>query len=102
MILPRHGAFSRGAHLLVAALLLVPLLLSGHQHHPAQRVTSSPCATCVLTHFSPTATAPVTPQVAPRVEIIAVAFEGFVAQVHAYRSPKAGRAPPPSSSTQLV
>ena len=81
--------------LFLAALLLLPLLESGHNH--VDRDLAKPCAICVVTHHSPVTTAPVIVTVAP-VALAAVAIFATVASpVLGHHSPQSGRAPPRSS-----
>jgi hypothetical protein len=82
--------------LLFAALLLVPLAESGHSH--ANRDLARPCATCVATHHSPAAIAPVVAVAAPITRASAAAFSPTVAPARRDHSPQCGRAPPRSSS----
>ena len=74
----RHVVRLSGA-LLFAALLLVPLVESGHSH--ANRDLARPCATCVATHHSPAAFAPVVAIAAPITLASAAVFSPIVALV---------------------
>ena len=86
----------RGVRLLSAvfftAMLLVPLLESGHNH--VDRDLAKPCATCVATHHSPALQAPVVSLEAP-LALAAVAISTtFASPIRGHHSPQSGRAPP--------
>ncbi len=77
--------------LVLAALLLVPALASGH-HHAGD--PTAPCAACVATHHSPLAQAPAV--VAPAVRPVVVRIVAVGADLPATPplGRAAGRAPP--------
>jgi hypothetical protein len=89
----------RGARLLgavfFAALLLVPLLESGHRH--VDRDLAKPCAVCVVAHHSPAATAPVPALGAPFALVALASFAVVDAPIRLDCSPYCGRAPPRST-----
>jgi len=80
----------------LAALLLVPLLESGHNH--VDRDLAKPCATCVVTHHSPATTTAVVTTAAPVMLAAVTIFTTATAQVFRHYSPQSGRAPPLSLS----
>ena len=75
-----------------AALLLVPLLESGHNH--AARDLAKPCAVCVVTHHTPVSAAPVVLIAAPSPVTAVANIPTLVAPVRVAHSPQSGRAPP--------
>jgi hypothetical protein len=78
--------------LLMAALLLVPVVASGHAHRDL--AGSRSCATCIAAHHSP-ATAPSLAALASAVfGALALALPARVVLVSPQRTPRAGRAPP--------
>jgi len=83
-----------------AALLLVPLVESGHSH--AHRDLARPCATCVATHHSPAAIAPVVAIAAPITHASAAVCSPIVAPVRRDHSPRSGRAPPHPSFVDSI
>jgi hypothetical protein len=91
----RHRAARIAGALVFAALLLVPLVESGHSH--ANRDLARPCAACVIAHHSPAVTAPIV-AVAPIAAYAPVAvFASLVAPLRRDHSPQSGRAPPRSA-----
>lgn len=80
----------------LAALLLVPLLESGHSH--VDRDLAKPCATCVVTHHSPAATTPIVASAAPIAALAVAVFTTVASPVLRDHSPQSGRAPPLSFS----
>lgn len=78
--------------LLMAALLLVPVVASGHAHRDL--TASRSCATCIAAHHSP-ATAPTLTVLAAAVfGALALPTTARVVLVSPQRTPRAGRAPP--------
>ena len=82
--------------MLLAVLLLVPLVSSGH-HHAVDAPATGTCALCIVTHHAPVVVAapPLAP--APAALHLATIAEPPAPAVHRARSPIAGRAPPSSS-----
>ena len=93
----RHRrAVGRTTIALLIALLLVPLLLSRHDH-AKQEAQGRPCAACVIAHHLPlvsTVTAAPTPV---DVQDHVIHAEQRVPIARLDRSPQAGRAPPSRS-----
>jgi len=94
----RHRAARIAGALLFAALLLVPLVESGHSH--ASRDLARPCATCVVAHHSPAVTAPVIAVAATAASVPVAICAAIVAPSRRDHSPQSGRAPP--HSTRIV
>jgi hypothetical protein len=90
----RHRGARVASALLFAALLLVPLLESGHSH--ANRDLARPCAACVAAHHSPAATTPVVAVAATVGRAVVAVFAPVVAPARRDHSPQSGRAPPRS------
>jgi hypothetical protein len=90
----RHSLIRRIGILGAIGLLLLPLLLSGHRHGASQSSTSDACALCVVTHFSPTTTAPPLPQLAPLVAAVAHATLVLAPLANRCQPRPSGRAPP--------
>ena len=89
--------FTRQAGILCTiGLLLLPVVLSGHNHAAEQSNPSDACALCVVTHFSPATTAPPLPQLAPPAVAVASAAVGVVAPTHRHQPRPSGRGPPQS------
>ena len=91
-----HGAVGRTTIAILLALLLVPLLLSRHDH-VAQEAQGRPCAACVLAHHLPVVS---TLTVAPTpvdVQDHVVELERRVPIARLAWSPQTGRAPPSRS-----
>jgi hypothetical protein len=97
----RHRVLRDLGVLLLAALLLAPVVLSGHSHadDPA---ASRTCGTCIAVRHSPVLEAVAPAALAPSVVVvtIAVAIES-PAPVRA-RARAAGRSPPAHRSTALA
>jgi hypothetical protein len=92
MRLIRQRSIRLASVVFLAALLLVPLLESGHSH--AKSDLARPCPVCVAAHHSPATTAPVV-SVAAFVKVAAVAdFASVSVPARRDRSPHCGRAPP--------
>src|SRR6266481_492986 len=92
----RHRVIQRIGVLCTAALLLLPLALSGHRHQTAQASASDTCALCVATHFSPATTAPPLPQLAAAVVTVTTAALTAAPPARRCHSRPSGRAPPQS------
>ena len=92
----RRRVLMRVRSVVLAALLLVPLVASGH-HHAADAPSAGPCALCLATHHAPAAVGapPVAPT--PLMRQFAAVSKPIAAPVHRVPSPIAGRAPPVSS-----
>ena len=93
----------RGAGVgVLAALMLVPLLFSGHGHASEHCGTSVTCGVCVAIHFSP----PLAASVALHAPLALWRFTLVGASVTVpcklYRSCSSGRAPPLSSTSHVV
>jgi hypothetical protein len=77
--------------LLLVALLLVPVALSGHAH--AGPVTH-PCSICAVTHHAPIVNTPAMPPLATQVVVRLWTPPSAPARVSLDRAPRTGRAPP--------
>jgi hypothetical protein len=86
----------RAAHLagalVMIALLVVPVVASGHTHRGLDAARS--CATCVAAHHSPAIAVPAICAPASVLAAPALSLPSRVARAHPHRSPRAGRAPP--------
>ena len=89
-------AMGRPTIVLLIALLLVPLLLSRHDHakHEAQ---GRPCAACIIAHHLPVVSTVGTVPTPVGVQDHVLQVEQRVPIVRLDRSPQAGRAPPSRS-----
>jgi len=81
----------RGCVLALAALLLVPVALSGHTHVGQ---STHPCSICAVTHHTPIVRTAALPTFAHSVVVLLAAPRPVRAPVRADQSPHAGRAPP--------
>ena len=95
----RHRVRHPASVLLLAALLLVPVALSGHTHVDAP---SHPCSICAVTHHAPLATASPPPTVARPIVTLLAAPGGALAPVRREQAPRIGRAPPAALSAVLA
>jgi len=77
--------------LLLAALLLVPVALSGHTHVGQ---STHPCSICAVTHHAPIASSPAPPDVVQALVGVLAAPGSILAPVRTDQAPHAGRAPP--------
>jgi hypothetical protein len=78
--------------LLMVALLLVPVVASGHAHRDL--AGSRSCAACIAAHHTP-ALAPAPAALgAAALAVLPLSQPTHVALVHTHRTPRAGRAPP--------
>jgi len=102
MLRKRYGIVRRVGTLCAVALLLLPLVLSGHGHQAGQRSASDTCATCAVTHFSPVTTAPPLPQLSPQATALAPSVQMLAAPPRLCHSRPSGRAPPHSSPLRTV
>jgi hypothetical protein len=100
MTATRHRTARILSAIFFAALLLVPLLESGHNH--ADRDLAKPCTICVVAHHAPAASAPVLGIVAPITRTAVASVAPAAAPVSCDHSPKLGRAPPRSLSSAEV
>jgi hypothetical protein len=91
---------ARMRHLVLAALLLVPLIASGHHH--ADAASPSSCAVCVATHHAPAAVSPAPATFMLAQVLVASPLPPQIVPASRIHSPIAGRAPPSSSSTLSV
>jgi hypothetical protein len=87
----QHGLRHRASVLLLAALLLVPIALSGHNHVSEG---TRPCSICAVTHHAPAVSAPAAPQFASRFTVLLPAMRTTLAPSRTDQAPRAGRAPP--------
>jgi hypothetical protein len=95
MLRQRRQRVLRGIIALWAsALLLVPLILSGHVHENGAALPPDACAVCAATHHSPGASTPVLPPLAPAFGVITVELPRVVAPSDVRRTAERGRAPP--------
>jgi len=88
----RHRAIRVAGAILFAALLLVPVLESGHSH--ANKDLARPCAVCVAAHHSPAATAPVVAVAGTVTRAATAVLAPSIAPLRRAHSPQSGRAPP--------
>jgi hypothetical protein len=91
----RHSGIRLAGALLLAMLVFVPLVESGHSH--ASRDLASPCATCVVAHHSPATVAPTIALAASAAADAPAVFAPILAPARGDRSPRLGRAPPVTS-----
>ncbi len=77
----------------LVALLLVPLVSSGH-HHGADARSAGSCALCVVTHHAPAVVAALPTAPAPTALQLAAPLQPVAAPPHRVPSSVAGRAPP--------
>jgi hypothetical protein len=86
MRIARQRIVRRLSPLFLAALLLVPIVASGHDHaaHPSAR----PCAVCAVTQHAPVASAPAAPAAATSPLVLTVDAQ----RVLAPDAPRARRA----------
>ena len=93
----RHRrALDRTTIALLIALLLVPLLLSRHDH-ATQEAQGRPCAACILAHHPPVVSMGTAAPTPVDVQDDVVESEPRVPVARLDRSPQAGRAPPSRS-----
>jgi hypothetical protein len=94
----RHLHTRRLSSLFLVALLLVPIAFSGHRH--ADNTTQAgTCATCLVVHHLPAASAPAVAHVAP--VLVALRLPGSLPAVATSdaRPVALGRAPPLASAS---
>jgi hypothetical protein len=91
----RHRGIRLASALLFAALLLVPLVESGHSH--ANKDLARPCATCVAAHHSPAAAPPIVALAVQVTRAATAVVAPDVAPLRQDHTPQSGRAPPFSS-----
>jgi hypothetical protein len=86
----------RGLRLLsvvfLAALVLVPLVESGHSH--GDRDATRPCAVCVVAHHAPAATTSIAVQTVALAAAAPAVRSIVTVPAPVDRSPHSGRAPP--------
>src|SRR5689334_9846716 len=88
----QHRLRRRASVLMLAALLLVPIALSGHTHSGP---VTHPCSVCAVTHHAPIVSTPALPTlVAALARQLVVAPPTSVGQ-RVDLAPRTGRAPPP-------
>jgi hypothetical protein len=94
----RHRVWQRFSSLLLVALLLIPLALSGHRHVNDVAQAGS-CATCLVVHHLPAASPPAVAHVAP--VLVALRLPGSLPAALAgdARPVAHGRAPPLASAS---
>ena len=90
----QHSGLRRLRALLVIALTLVPLALSGHQHAAPQRGAADSCAVCVAAHHAPAANLAPLPHLVPILDGFRITAAGVTAPAHVFRPLQVGRAPP--------
>jgi hypothetical protein len=88
--------YRRARVVFLAALLLVPVVLSGHTH--VGRITH-PCSICTITHHAPIVRAPALPVLAAEAACPAFVAPYRPAGGRAEQAPHTGRAPPLGSLT---
>jgi hypothetical protein len=81
--------------LLLVALLLAPLALSGHAHAD-ETAGAARCATCIAAHRTPGLMPALASLPAPAVDSVAFVAAAPTAPVRVDRAHHAGRAPPPA------
>jgi hypothetical protein len=81
----------RASVLLLAALLLVPVALSGH-NHVGQR--THPCSVCAVTHHAPIVNTPALPAFTAQFASLVSVARSTPAPARTDQSPPTGRAPP--------
>jgi hypothetical protein len=97
----RAGVVRRLGVVALAAILLVPVTLGGHQH--ADHASAArPCAICVVAHHAPLLGAPVVAVAAPVLLRVATMPPVRLATTRAHRPTKIGRAPPLASPTRAA
>jgi len=75
----------------LAALLLVPVVLSGHTHVGP---ITHPCSICTITHHAPIVSTPALPALAAGAAYVAFAPPYRSAGGRVDQAPRTGRAPP--------
>lgn len=88
----RHRSSRVLAAVFFAALLLIPLLESGHSH--ADRDLAKPCTICVVAHHAPAAASPVVAMAMPVGRATHAVVALVAAPASSDHSPISGRAPP--------
>ena len=83
--------YSRARVVFLAALLLVPVVLSGHTH--VGRITH-PCSICTVTHHAPIVRAPALPALAAGTAYLAFVAPYRPAGGRVEQARQTGRAPP--------
>jgi hypothetical protein len=89
----RRQLFVSMRGIFLAALLLVPLVTSGH-HHAADAATPGSCAVCVVAHHAPAVVTAAPTAAAPTVMQLTALSAPTTAPSQRVHSPIAGRAPP--------
>jgi hypothetical protein len=99
----RLEIFRRTAALLLALLLFVPVVLSGHRHEASQQRAADSCASCVVGHHSRAVdVAAATPELGLALSGAAPVVPERDAPPHLDHQPKASRAPPSLRNTDLA
>lgn len=88
----RNRVARRAGSFLVALLLLLPVLASGH-HHDTARAPDA-CPVCMVKSDSPAVTAAPIPLLAPALHCFALAPTALAVPGVAYYPPQAARGPP--------
>jgi hypothetical protein len=86
---------SRLRGLLLAVLVLVPLVVSGH-HHATETASSGSCAICLVSHHAPAAVTPAPAAFALAAVEVAAPLPPATRPIERTHTPIAGRAPPSS------
>ena len=86
--------------LVMVALLIVPVVASGHTHRDLDAART--CATCVAAHHSPAIVMPAVGATASTLTAAAPCAPPRAVPVHPHRSPRAGRAPPSSAPVSVA
>src|SRR5882724_9978544 len=91
MVALRHRFRHRASVLLLAALLLVPVALSGHSH---ARESTHPCSICAVTHHAPIVSAPALQVFTAELARPLIITPRASAGTRLDQAPRTGRAPP--------
>ncbi len=91
MVALRHRFRHRASVLLLAALLFVPLALSGHSH---ARESTHPCSICAVTHHAPIVGTPALPVLTAELARPLLVAPHACAGTRLDQAPRTGRAPP--------
>jgi len=91
MVRVRYRFRRRASVLLLAALLLVPVVLSGHSH---ARESTHPCSICAVTHHAPIVSTPALQVFTTELARPLIIAPRVSAGTRLEQAPRTGRAPP--------